>query len=112
MLFAFVGCAGVGKNTIIRDLLDEHRDEYDLLPTLTTRAMRPGESEGNPYCFVSEEEFKRQLDEGLIYEHQFIHKSYYGGSRLILEKKLQEGKALLKDIDILGAQQKIQDIAG
>ena len=103
MLFAFVGCAGVGKNTIIRDLLDAHRDEYDLLPTLTTRAMRPGESEGNPYCFVSEEEFKRQLDEGLIYEHQFIHKSYYGGSRLILEKKLQEGKALLKDIDILGA---------
>ena len=102
MLFAFVGCAGVGKNTIIRDLLDAHRDEYDLLPTLTTRAMRPGESEGNPYCFVSEEEFKRQLDEGLIYEHQFIHKSYYGGSRLILEKKLQEGKALLKRWGIEG----------
>lgn len=104
MLVTFVGCSGAGKNTIITDLLGEYPEEYGLLPTLTTRAIRPGESEGNPYYFVSKEEFLRQIDEGTIYEYQQIHEGeYYGGSRKVLAKALATGKTLLKDIDILGS---------
>lgn len=104
MLFTFVGCSGVGKNTIIGDLLKLHQDSYDLLPTVTTRKMRTGESQGNPYYFVEMPEFKRMIEDGEIYEYQWIHENLYGGSRKILAGKLNEQKILLKDIDVLGSQ--------
>lgn len=104
MLFTFVGCSGVGKNTIIKDLLEKHPDVYDLLPTVTTRAMRPGESQGNPYRFVeTKEEFLRMIEDGEIYEHQEIHGDIYGGSWKLLNAKLNDNKILLKDIDVLGS---------
>ena len=114
MLTAFVGCAGVGKNTIIKELIGRYPEVYEIFPTLTTRAMRPGEVEGNPYHYVSKEEFKRLIDEGEIYEWQMIHDgNYYGGSRQVLRKHLAGGKQLIKDIDVLGARtykQKLGDI--
>ncbi|MBQ2433991.1 MAG: hypothetical protein II266_06130 [Clostridia bacterium] len=104
MLFTFVGCSGVGKNTIIKDLLEKRPLVYDLLPTVTTRAMRPGESQGNPYKFVdTKEEFLGMIESGEIYEHQEIHGDYYGGSWKLLNAKLDENKILLKDIDVLGS---------
>lgn len=103
MLVTFVGCAGAGKNTIIRDMIDAHPERYDLLPTLTTRDMRPGEKQGDPYYFVTREEFEKQIADGMIYEHEFVHKDIYGGSRLVLAEKRKSGKTLLKDIDILGS---------
>ncbi len=103
MLFAFVGCSGVGKNTIIGDLLNEHPDEFDILQTLTTRKMREKETQGNPYYFVSMEEFEQLMKDGVIYEHEWIHEQLYGGSWHVLNEKKQSGKTLLKDIDILGA---------
>ncbi len=110
MLVAFVGCAGVGKNTIINDLLERYPDEYDILQTLTTRGMRDNESQGNPYYFVSPEEFQAQIDDGRIYEYERIHNHMYGGSREVLAKKRAEGKTLIKDIDILGANKLKQSL--
>ena len=104
MLFTFVGCSGVGKNTIIKDLLEKRPEVYDLLPTVTTRGMRPGESQGNPYKFVdTKEEFLQMIESGEIYEHQEIHGDYYGGSWKLLNAKIEEKKILLKDIDVLGS---------
>lgn len=114
MLTAFVGCAGVGKNTIIRQLISAYPDRYEIFPTLTTRPMREGEVEGNPYHFVTKERFRQLIDEGEIYEWQIIHDgNYYGGSREVLRKHLAGGKSLIKDIDVLGAntyKQKLSDI--
>ncbi len=103
MLFTFVGCSGVGKNTIIKDLLEKRPDVYDLLPTVTTRGMRPGESQGNPYQFVDKAEFLQMIEDGTIYEHQEIHGDIYGGSWKLLNAKIGENKILLKDIDVLGS---------
>ena len=114
MLTAFVGCAGVGKNTIIRELISAHPDKYEIFPTLTTRPMREGEVEGNPYHFVTKARFEQLINEGEIYEWQVIHDgNYYGGSREVLRKHLAGGKSLIKDIDVLGAntyKQKLSDI--
>ena len=105
MLCAFVGCAGVGKNTIIRELIKQYPDKYGIFPTLTTRKMREGEKEGDPYHFVTREQFEALLQAGEIYEYQQIHDgSYYGGSRQVLKKHLESGKILIKDIDVLGAE--------
>lgn len=113
MLCTFVGCAGVGKNTIIRELIKQYPDKYGIFPTLTTRKMREGEKEGDPYHFVTREQFEALLEAGEIYEYQQIHDgSFYGGSKQVLKKHLESGKILIKDIDVLGAETYKRELGG
>ena len=55
-----------------------------------------------------------RIESGEIYEWQQIHDgNYYGGSRKVLQKHLDGGKLLIKDIDVLGAstyKEKLSDI--
>jgi len=101
MLIIISGSSGVGKNTIINRLFEES-DRLALLPTMTTRGMRPGESQGNPYVFVSREEFLAAVDAGEMLETCEIHGNLYGTNRKILEDMQKAGKVLIKDIDVEG----------
>ena len=62
MLIIMSGSAGVGKNTIINELLKEYNN-LTLMTTVSTRAMRPGEEQGRPYYFVSLDEFNAMVEE-------------------------------------------------
>ena len=108
MLVIFSGGSGVGKNTVIAELLKV--GGFALLPTYTTREKRPTESEGNPYCFLTEAEFKQKIEENELYEHEIVHGHYYGTSKRLLKEKLALGKILLKDIDVLGTQNLVKNI--
>ena len=110
MLVIFSGGSGVGKNTVISELLKT--GDFALLPTYTTREKRAGETEGNPYCFLTDEEFKQKIAEGELYEYQNVHGHYYGTSKLLLKKQRALGKILLKDIDVLGTQDLVKSIGG
>ncbi|MBR5543188.1 MAG: guanylate kinase [Oscillospiraceae bacterium] len=101
MLIIISGSAGVGKNTIINELLGEYNN-LTLMTTVSTRAMRPGEEQGKPYFFVSREEFEAMEARGEMLETCPIHGNLYGSSRRILEEKTAEGKVLIKDIDVEG----------
>lgn len=101
MLIIMSGSAGVGKNTIINELLKEYNN-LTLMTTVSTRAMRPGEEQGRPYYFVSLEEFNAMVERGEMLETCPIHGNMYGSSRKILEEKEKEGKVLIKDIDVEG----------
>lgn len=108
MLVIFSGGSGVGKNTVIVELLKT--GGFALMPTYTTRDKRPMESEGNPYCFLTEAEFKQKIEENELYEYENVHGHYYGTSKLLLKEKLALGKILLKDIDVLGTQNLVKSI--
>jgi guanylate kinase len=97
-----VGPSGVGKNTLIARVLPAV-PSLRFVPSLTTRPARAGESQGNPYVFVSEEEFSRALAEGDLLEWQEIHGRRYGTSRRVIESTLAEGHAAITDIDVLGS---------
>lgn len=101
MLIIMSGSAGVGKNTIINELLSEYNN-LTLMTTVSTRKMRPGEEQGRPYYFVSKEEFEEMEARGEMLETCPIHGNLYGTSRKILEEKTREGKVLIKDIDVEG----------
>ncbi len=101
MLIIMSGSAGVGKNTIINELLKEYNN-LTLMTTVSTRAMRPGEEQGRPYYFVSLDEFNAMVERGEMLETCPIHGNMYGSSRKILEEKEKEGKVLIKDIDVEG----------
>ncbi|TDY46267.1 guanylate kinase [Alicyclobacillus sacchari] len=103
LLFILSGPSGAGKNTLINSL----RDRYDLgltfIPSFATRPMRPGERNGNPYYFVSTEEFMAMADRGEFLEYESIHGNYYGTHLLTYERALDEGNIVIKDIDVNGA---------
>ena len=101
MLIIISGSAGVGKNTIINELLSEYNN-LTLMTTVSTRAMRPGEEQGRPYYFVTLDEFNAMVERGEMLETCPIHGNMYGSSRKILEEKTAEGKVLIKDIDVEG----------
>lgn len=110
MLVIFSGSSGVGKNTVINELLSRHKD-MTLMPTYTTRDMRPGEKEGKPYYFVSQSEFMKMLAENAFLEHEQVHGHYYGTPRKALEESAR-GKTLLKDIDVKGTKNLLKRVKG
>ncbi|MDD6800160.1 MAG: guanylate kinase [Firmicutes bacterium] len=103
MLILFSGCSGVGKNTVMNELMAKN-PLLEAYPSYTTRQMRDYESEGNPYHFVSEKKFCEMRDAGEFFEHEIIHNNMYGTSKKLLEEKLASGKTPIKDIDVYGAR--------
>lgn len=96
---------GGGKTTISRAIMRQDPDTV-VSVSATTRQKRPGEIEGKHYYFVSEEEFKRMVDNGEMLEHAFVYNNYhYGTPKAPVEKALAEGRDVLFDIDWQGARQ-------
>jgi len=103
MIVIFSGSSGVGKNTVINELLKQSVD-YSLMPTFTTRSPRAGEKEGNPYFFVANEKFEAMIKKDEFYEYELIHgEKYYGTPKSMVDKAAKLKKVFLKDIDVFGA---------
>ena len=60
-LIIITGPSGVGKGTIVKELLDRNKDIW-LSISATTRNTRVGEKDGLNYYFISEERFKDMID--------------------------------------------------
>ena len=95
------GPSGAGKSSLINKISDDIGDFYFSIST-TTRAMRDGEEEGVHYHFVSQEEFKKDIDEDHFLEHAVVHGNYYGTSLKPVKQALSEGKLVIFDIDVQG----------
>lgn len=102
-LFILVGPAGVGKNTLMKDVI-ARIPSLKQLPTATSRAMRDGEQQGREHVFVTAPEFEQFIAEGRLLEYQRVHERWYGILRDVLEDALRAGELRIADIDILGAK--------
>jgi guanylate kinase len=102
MFIMLTGSSGVGKNTLINELKLKN-NKVVLMPTLTTRAMRAGEVEGNPFYYLTKESFEAKIAAGELFEHELIHGNFYGSSKLIFDEYLKNGIVLMKDIGVEGA---------
>ena len=103
------GCSGVGKNTVISNLI-KRNNNYTILPTYTTRTKRENESQGNPYFFISDKEFVERIDNNDFYEYESVHNHYYGTSKSLLNQFSKDSKVLIKDIDVKGTQNLLKSI--
>lgn len=74
-----------------------------VVPSMTTRAPRPGESEGKPYYFVDQEHFQRMVANNELLEHALVHGNWYGQPRQPIRDNLNAGKDVLLKIDVQGA---------
>ena len=104
LLTVVSGFSGAGKGTLMKGLLARY-DNYALSVSMTTRAMRPGETEGVEYFFVTKEEFEKSIEEGKLIEHAQYVGNYYGTPKDYVFEQLDSGKDVLLEIEIQGALQ-------
>lgn len=95
--------SGAGKSSFIERICKEKANLVDTI-TYTTRAMRFGESQGHPYYFVTEEEFKTKIDQGYFVEWAMVHNKFYGTPVNQLEDAWKNGRCVIMDVDIQGAK--------
>jgi guanylate kinase len=102
-VFVLSGPSGVGKNTLAEAL--RRRREAVRAVTATTRPPRPGEVAGRDYAFVSEETFRRWIEEGRLAEHARYVGHYYGTPLASVNEAAASGLPVLLTIDVEGGLQ-------
>ncbi len=103
-LIVLTGPSGVGKGTLVQILLQRHPELY-LSISATTRSPRPGEIDGKHYYFVSRADFEKTIEANNFLEWAEFAGNYYGTPRLPVEQKIAEGKIVLLEIELEGANQ-------
>lgn len=111
LLFVLSAPSGGGKDTVIKTLKEQGMD-FHVVSSVTTRAPRPGESEGNPYHFVTQETFERMVANNELLEHARVHGNWYGQPRQQIRENLQAGRDVLLKIDVQGAATVRQKVPG
>lgn len=102
-LIIFTAPSGAGKTTIVHRLLDvDQRLAFSV--SACTRKKRDYEIEGKHYHFLTEEEFKRKVEQGEFVEWEEVYQGvFYGTLFSEIEQLSKQGKAVLFDIDVKGA---------
>ncbi len=95
--------SGAGKSSFVKKIIAELEDLRDTI-TYTTREMRRGESEGEPYHFVSQEKFNQLIKEDFFVEWAQVHGNLYGTPLYQIEEAWEEGKTVIMDVDVQGAK--------
>ena len=103
-VFVITGPSGVGKGTLIR-LLRERVPELALSVSATTRQARPGETQGEHYHFISDEEFARHIADGDFVEWAEYSGRRYGTLREELDRHTSGGRPVVLEIEVQGARQ-------
>jgi guanylate kinase len=102
LLFVLSAPSGTGKDTVINALKKQGMD-FHVVASVTTRAPREGESEGNPYHFVSQETFERMVANNELLEYAKVHGNWYGQPLQLIRSNLRAGRDVLLKIDVQGA---------
>jgi guanylate kinase len=104
LFVAICGPSGVGKGTIIK-MMKERFSEALYVLSHTTREMRPGEKEGEVYFFISKDEFEEGIKQERFLEWAQVHKKdYYGILKEPVLKGLEEGKVVIREVDLQGVR--------
>jgi guanylate kinase len=104
LLIVISGPSGVGKDTLIKRLLDlDKRLMYSV--SGTTRQPRPGEKPDENYTFLTRPKFEELVKAGAFLEHATYNGNLYGTFRDRVERARSEGRDVVLKIDVQGAEQ-------
>ncbi len=94
--------SGAGKSSFVDRITRELPRLCDTV-TYTTRAVRAGESEGDPYHFVSPERFEELVQQNFFAEWAYVHHNRYGTPFYQLEDAWRADRVIIMDVDVQGA---------
>lgn len=99
------GSAGSGKSTVLTPFKGGKVEPFTFSVSATTRKPRPGETEGVDYLFVTKERFKEMIEHSELIEHTTFNGNYYGTPKAPLIKQIEDGKVVILEIEVDGAEQ-------
>ena len=104
------GPSGVGKSTIVKQLLEQCELPLELSISATTRPPRADDQPGVNYHFMTAEEFRERVvnEEFLEYVEVFGRGYWYGTLKEQVSTGLNRGKWIILEIDIAGAAKVLQ----
>ena len=101
-LFVVSGPSGVGKNTILNQIIARGNNvRYSI--SATSRAMRPGEVDGKSYYFVTREQFEGLIAGDALLEYAEYVGNYYGTPIQPIREAVEAGTDIVMDVDVVGA---------
>lgn len=104
LLIVFTGCSGVGKGTIVKELLS--RDSNCMLSvSATTRSPRVGETHGKEYFFITKDEFDKMIAQNGFLEYAEYCGNRYGTPKKAVEDMINAGKNVILEIEVQGGMQ-------
>lgn len=104
ILFVMTGASGVGKGTL-RAAAAEALADVVYSVSATTRARRPGETDGVQYRFLERAEFDAMVAAGAMLEHAEYVGDCYGTPAGPVDATLAAGRDVLLEIELDGARQ-------
>jgi len=108
VIFVMIGPGGAGKNAIMRAIIDQSNN-VSQLATATTRSMRDDEQQGREHLFITLDKFRAMITNNELLEYQEVTTNrFYGIPRQSVVDSLSQGKALIADIEVLGAQELVK----
>ena len=76
-----------------------------LSVSATTRGPRQGEIDGVHYHFIDDDAFLKMIDRDQLLEHAGYAGNFYGTPRIPVDEALDQGRDVMLEIDVQGAQQ-------
>ncbi len=102
-MLIFAAPSGAGKTTLVRHLLGKYPN-LSFSVSATTRARRPHEQDGVDYYFISQEAFRRRIENKEFAEWEEVYAGqFYGTLHSEIERLWAMGRDIIFDIDVYGA---------
>ncbi len=109
-LVVITGPSGVGKSTIVREVLK--RSGADFSVSVTTRARRDSETDGREYRFVDRAAFEKMAEDGEFFEWAEVFGELYGTPAAHVREALGAGETVVLEIDVEGGRQVHEKMPG
>ena len=103
-VYIISGPSGSGKDSVMKKVFQKKPDLSFSISSIT-RAMRPGEVEGEKYNFVSREHFEKMIENDELLEHNVFVGNYYGTPKAPVINCIENGDDILIEVDVNGAIQ-------
>lgn len=105
LLIVLSGPSGVGKGTVLKEVMKDESLKLAFSISMTTREKREGEEEGVNYFYVTKEEFEQAVRDGKMLEYAEFVGNYYGTPLEYVEKLRNEGTNVILEIEVQGCLQ-------
>ncbi|MBX3354125.1 MAG: guanylate kinase [Phycisphaeraceae bacterium] len=103
LLLVISGPSGVGKTTIVREIVRRFDGYFSV--SATTRPKSDIERDGVDYWFIDQATFQKWIDTGRFLEHaQVFGRHWYGTPAEPVDQAVAQGRIAVLDIDVQGAE--------
>jgi guanylate kinase len=110
LMFILSSPSGAGKTTLSRRLVEKYQsapahESLVMSVSVTTRPMRPGETHGKDYFFLSPAKYHDMAKQNELLEYAEVFGNHYGTPAAFVNEHIKKGTDVLFDIDWQGTRQ-------